>query len=288
MSLIIDIIAPGYGGKKEDIAAAERYIKKLGFTPRIPKDIFSKHPLHSHKDEYRFEHLVKALTAKDSEAVWCFKGGYGTAKLIPQLAKIKPPVKQKMLIGFSDITALHLFLNQEWGWQTLHAPVLWQLIHGKVKFSSAKKVKEFLLDKHWPQFKLKPLNVLAKNYKGSGEIVGGNLALLQTSVGTLWQVKAKNKFLFIEEVDEHAYRVDRMLTHLKQAGIFDGVKGVLLGDFTFKDAPEEVKKNDALLKTFAADFPAPVFRIQNVGHGKINDPLPFNRKATIAENTLSL
>lgn len=286
--MIIDIIAPGYGGKKEDIAAVERYVRKLGFVPRIPKDIFKAHPLHSHKDDYRFDHLVKALTAKDSAAIWCFKGGYGTAKLIPQLAKIKPPVKPKTLIGFSDITALHLFLNQQWGWPTLHAPVLWQLIHGKVQASSAKKVKEFLLHKHAPQFSLKAMNAAAKNYRGSGKIIGGNLALLQTSIGTEWQAKAKNKFLFIEEVDEQAYRVDRMLLHLKQAGMFNGIKGVLLGDFTFTDDSQEVKKINTVLQKNAAEFAVPVFRVQDVGHGAVNDPLPFGRKATISGNALIL
>ena len=285
--MIIDIIAPGYGGKKEDIAAAERYIKKLGFTPRIPKDIFKTHPLHSHEDGYRLDHLIKALTAKDSAAIWCFKGGYGTAKLIPMLAKIKPPTP-KTLIGFSDITALHLFLNQEWGWPTLHAPVLWQLLHGKVEPSSAEKVKQFLLQKHAPKFKLKPLNAAAKDYSGSAQIIGGNLALLQTSIGTMWEAKPKGKFLFIEEVDEHAYRVDRMLQHLKQAGVFAGVKGVLLGDFTFDTLPDEVKKIDTLLKAGAADFPAPVFRLANIGHGKINDPLVLGAKAQIRKNMLTL
>ena len=286
--MIIDIIAPGYGSKKEDIAAAERVVKKLGFTPRIPKDIFKPHPLHSHDDEYRLEHLVKALTAKDSQAVWCFKGGYGTAKLIPMLAKLKKPATPKMLIGFSDITALHLFLNQKWGWPTLHAPVLWQLIHGKVEASSAEKVKAFLLGNHSPQFALKPLNTAAKNYSGNGKIIGGNLALLQTSIGTMWQAKPKGKFLFIEEVDEHAYRVVRMLNHLKQAGIFDGVKGILLGDFTFNTLPEEVKKIDKLLVEGAADFPAPVFRMKHIGHGMINDPLLFGAKAEIKGNMLRL
>ncbi len=286
--MIIDIIAPGYGSKKEDIAAAERVVKKLGFIPRIPKDIFKAHPLHSHEDDYRLEHLIKALTAKDSQAIWCFKGGYGTAKLIPMLAKLKKPAKPKMLIGFSDITALHLFLNQKWGWPTLHAPVLWQLIHGKVDASSAEKVKAFLLGKHAPKFALKPMNEAAKNYSGSGKIIGGNLALLQTSIGTMWQAKPKGKFLFIEEVDEHAYRVDRMLNHLKQAGLFTEVKGVLLGDFTYKTLPDEVKKIDALLKEGAVDFPAPVFRLAGIGHGDINDPLVLGAKADIRKNMLTL
>lgn len=285
---IIDIVAPGYGAKKEDIKLAENYIHKLDFTPRIPKDIFQPHPLHSHDDEYRLNHLVTALKAKDSKAIWCFKGGYGTAKLIPELAKLKPPKHKKTLIGFSDITALHLFLTQSWKWQTLHAPVLWQLLHSKVEDSCGQQVKQYLLGNYHPIFAMKPMNRAAKNFCGSAKITGGNLALLQTSIGTPWQLKARNKFLLIEEVDESAYRVDRMMLHLIQAGSFNGVKAILLGDFTFADKPEEVKKIDIILQDFANASSAPVFRIRDIGHGKRNHPLPFGVKAEIANHTLTI
>ncbi len=278
---IIDIVAPGYGAKKEDIKRAESYIKTLGFTPRIPKDIFKNHPLHSHDDDYRLNHLVTALKAKDSVGIWCFKGGYGTAKLIPELAKIVPPKHKKTLIGFSDITALHLFLNQQWKWPTLHAPVLWQLLHDRVDAECGQKVKEYLLKQHQPEFALTPMNHPAKNFSGNAKITGGNLALLQTSIGTEWQMKARNQFLLIEEVDEAAYRVDRMMLHLTQAGSFNGVKAILLGDFTFADKPEEVQKIDAILQDFASATSVPAFRIRDIGHGKLNNPLPFGVKAEI-------
>lgn len=283
--MIIDVVAPGYGGKKEDIALVGAYLKKLGFTPRIPKDIFAAHPLHSNDDAYRLNHLVKALKAEDSAAVWCFKGGYGTAKLLAPLAKIKPP-KEKLLVGFSDITALHLFLTQEWGWSTLHAPVLWQLIRGKVEAASGQKVAAYIKGKHSPKFRLAPMNKAAQDYCGMAEITGGNLALLQSSVGTAWQVNARRQFLFIEEVDEQAYRIDRMFLHLKQAGLFGGVKAILLGDFTFTTAPAELRKIEATLSRFAAETTLPVFRLTDIGHGTVNNPLPFGKKAEIKGKSL--
>jgi muramoyltetrapeptide carboxypeptidase len=285
---IIDIIAPGYGAKKEDIKLAENYIRKLGFTPRIPKDIFQSHPLHSHNDDYRLNHLITALKAKDSRAIWCFKGGYGTAKLIPALAKITPPKHKKTVIGFSDITALHLFLTQNWKWQTLHAPVLWQLLHDKVEDICGQQVKAYLESKTMPKFSLTPMNREAKNFCGSAKITGGNLALLQASIGTQWQLKARNKFLLIEEVDESAYRVDRMMLHLNQADSFNGVKAILLGDFTFADKPEEVKNTTTILQDFANTIAVPVFRIRDIGHGKLNNPLPFGVKAEIVNHRLTL
>ena len=286
MPLIIDVVAPGYGGKPEDIAAVAHYLKKLGFTARIPEDIFSSNLLHSHDDAYRISHLLKALKAKDSAAVWCFKGGYGTAKLIPALSKITPPARFKPLIGFSDITALHLFMNQQWKWPTLHGPVLWQLIHGKVGDTSAEKLKALLLGEAKVDFALTPINKAARDFSGTGKITGGNLALLQTSIGSVWQAKARGKFLLIEEVDEQAYRIDRMLLHLAQAKILDGVKAVLFGDFTFANASEEERKIQAVLEIFAAESKLPVFRLPGIGHAAQNDPIPFGTKATIAKNRL--
>ena len=214
--------------------------------------------------------------------------GYGTAKLIPALAKISPPKHQKTLIGFSDITALHLFLNQQWKWPTLHAPVLWQLLHDKVEDACGQKVKRFLQGKNAAKHSLIPLNAVAKSFGGSAEITGGNLALLQTSLGTLWQLKADQKFLLIEEVDEASYRVDRMLLHLRQAGVLNRVKAILLGDFTFADNKAEVKKTNAILHDFANHIETPVFRISHVGHNTRNNPIPFGVKAEIQNNCLKI
>lgn len=285
---IIDVIAPGYGASPADIPKAEAFIKRLGFTPRIPRNIFAPHLLHSQEDEYRLKHLYSALTATDSKAVWCFKGGYGTAKLIGSLAKKAKPKTSKALIGFSDITALHLFLNQEWEWPTLHGPVLWQAIHSKVNDASIQALSNALTKKKALDYKLKPMNKAAAKASLKGTVVGGNLALLQTSVGTNWQVDAKNGFLFIEEVDEAAYRIDRMLHHLMQAGLLKGVRAILFGDFTYKEKFEEEIKIAKVLKTFAEGIAIPAYRLNNIGHAEDNFPLPMGSGAKIAGTTLKV
>lgn len=284
---IIDVIAPGYGGSPADIPKIEAAIRALGFTPRVPKDIFAKHLLHSQDDAYRLDHLYRALSAKDSAAVWCYKGGYGTAKLIAKLAKKPKPKTPKLLIGFSDITALHLFLNQEWSWPTLHGPVLWQCVHGKVNEASMQAVKAAITGKPLLAYPVKPMNAKPRTAIRA-TITGGNLALLQTSIGTDWQADAKGRLLFIEEVDEAAYRVDRMLLHLAQAGLFKGIKGVILGDFTYHSSFEEELKIAKVLKAFAAEAKFPVFRLTGIGHAEDNMPLPFNTEAVISGSKLTV
>lgn len=286
MPMIVDVIAPGYGGATEDIEKVARYLESLGLTPRIPADLFGADLLHAQSDAVRSQHLVDALQNDESQAIWCFKGGYGTAKCLPALQKMPKPRRQKWLVGFSDITALHLFLQQEWGWPTLHAPVLWQLIHGKVEAGCGEAVRDFLHNAAPQQFALTALNKAAQHYTGEASLTGGNLALLQTSLGTFWQLQSTKRFLLIEEVDEAAYRVDRMLQHLQQAAQFDKVEAVLLGDFLDRTSEAAQAKVEAVLQGFAAALHKPVFRVDGIGHGETNRPMPFGRIGHIANGKL--
>jgi muramoyltetrapeptide carboxypeptidase len=117
------------------------------------------------------------------------------------------------------------------------------------------------------------------------KICGGNLTLIQNSIGTNWQINCENKFLFLEEINENPYKIDRLLLHLKQANIFKNCKAILLGDFL----PDH--KNDKLQKTlkmFSENINIPVFKIKDIGHGPSNYPLPFNYDAILNFKKASL
>lgn len=286
--MIIDVVAPGYGGKPEDIAKVAAYLRGLGFTPRIPDTIFAGDLLHSADEETRFAQLWAALNAPEPSAIWCFKGGYGTAKLLARLREMPKPALAKTIIGFSDITALHLFVQQQWGWQSLHAPVLWQLIHDKVDATCGEAVRDYLLAPKPQSFTLTPMNTAAAHYSAEALLTGGNLALLQTSLGTFWQVESRQRFLLIEEIDEAAYRVDRMLHHLAQADILQQAEAILLGDFMDHAGPEQQAKITRVLEAFAAPCPRPVFAIKDIGHGTQNLPIPLGGRAVLQNNLLTV
>lgn len=271
---IVDIIAPSYGINIEEIKLIEKYIKSLGLRPRIPVTLIGKDLFCSNSVEYRFKHIKQALTSEDSKAVWCVRGGYGAAQLMPYLAKLKSPKKQKIFIGFSDITVLHIFLNQKWGWQTIHAPVLWQVIHKKVDNKSLKQLKELLFGKKKQVIidDLVPLNATAKKAaRIKSSVVGGNLSLIQTSIGTNWQLEAKGKILLIEDTDEKTYSYDRMLMHIKQAGLLKGIKALIIGDF--KHHKDEKQRVENMLKSFAESLNIPILKTELIGHGITNYPL---------------
>ena len=290
---IVDIIAPAHGVGNDDIAAVHKYIKSIGLTPRTPDDLIGEDLFHSNSYKIRLNHLKNTLSAEDSKAIWCIRGGYGTANLLHELSKLQKPTQTKLVIGFSDITALHLFVNQKWGWASLHGAVLWQVANDKISEQSKIDLEDVIFGRSSQQvFELTKMNNCPSD-NIDFSITGGNLTIIQNSIGTSWQIAPKGKILLLEEVDEEPYKVDRSLNHLKQAGIFDDASAVIFGDFTaskehlFADKLYS-QKIEQLLKNFAHIADIPVFRIENIGHGDINHPIALNAKATLHRNTLTV
>lgn len=275
----VDIIAPASASTQERFELGLEWLRNSGLIPRysdkmIQTDLYFAAPL-----EEQFEQLKAALYS-DAKVIWCLRGGYGSMRLLPLLDKISPPPKPKLLIGFSDITALHIYFNQKWNWPSLHGRTISQLqpdwdIHQD----------KMLLDVLFGETpsvtfnSLVPMNEAARvSREIEGVVTGGNLRLIESSLGSAWQINAKDKFLFIEDVSERGYAVDRMLEHLHQAQVTDhGLKALLIGDFTEgleKDGSDLIP---AALQRFADKVDYPVLKQMPCGHAKgSNAPLPFN------------
>lgn len=284
--MIIDIIAPSGPFPAQDIPILRAYIESKGHTARISEHILGPDLLSANSDAERFAQLKAALLAEDSDLIWCARGGYGTTRLLPELIQLTPPKKKKTLIGFSDITALHLFLSEHWGWQTLHGPTLGQMTKADLGKKSI-QLTEALLFNHKPviNYALTPFNAAAKSGLSLQAVLsGGNLKLIEASLGTIWQINTQPKILVLEEINEYDYRVDRSLVHLAQAQVFDSVHAIILGDFTH-EIPNYEDKIKAVLKRFAESLNIPVFRLPGVGHGKENLPW-FYKNAMIQEQHL--
>lgn len=289
---IVDVIAPA--SQVTDKAILEK-VKTLfsswQLTPQISPNLFGPDLLCANSDEQRFQQLKNALLNPNSDAIWCLRGGYGSTRLIPSLLKLTSPKKCKLFIGFSDITALHLFLQQKWHWQTLHGPTLNQVTHHVIPPENIIELKKIIFEQ------LPELIYFLNPYQKSNSldliqapITGGSLSLVQTSLGTEWQIETKEKILFLEDVNEPAYRIDRMLQQLQQSGILNYIKALLFGDFTFAIKPEEEKKIQKVLERFAMEQNFPVLRCTGIGHGKHNRCLPFGIPALLdlTKNQLSI
>jgi muramoyltetrapeptide carboxypeptidase len=282
---IIDVVAPASKCKREDLDAAVEMIKARGFNARVPKDIFQPDILFSSPDQARFNFLKQALLATDSKAVWCARGGYGSARLLNQLAKMRRPKTSKLFIGLSDITSLHVFFNKNWNWPTLHGPMMDRLGKNTMPSMYVREVFDVVTgsEKELTFDGLKPLNDAArKNKKVSGTISGGNLAILTTTLGTKFHYKPSGDLLFLEDTGERGYRIDRMLEHMRQANVYKGVKAILFGDFTEGEEPDGSNRVQDVLKGFAQSMNIPVLQGIKSGHDIIQRPVPFATKATLS------
>jgi muramoyltetrapeptide carboxypeptidase len=282
---LVEIIAPGSSCKPEGLNGGLKFLEGWGLTPKLPHKIFAPDVICSNTDENRFDHLREALLSDDSSAIWCVRGGYGSNRLVPELAKLKKPKgPPKLFIGYSDITTLHTFLNEQWGWPTIHGPMIDRIGRGLVLPKELEELRAvFFGEKKEVTFKgLKPLNAAAKAGGAvKGPVTGGNLVTLQSAIGTKAPWNTKGKIVFLEEIDERGYRVDRLLEHLKQTGHFAKARAVVLGEFVGGAESDGTNRIPAVLKRFAESLSIPVMTEVEAGHGEMQRPVPFATSATL-------
>ena len=284
----IDLVAPAFKTLPGQIQPTKSYLKKWDLEPIFKKQTFEKHYLMANSDGKRLKLLKSALLNSKSAGVWSLRGGYGSIRLLPELLKLKKPRTAKMFMGLSDITSLLIFLNQKWNWNVLHGPNLVKVGTSGIPQSDIDYLRKVLFGEvkliEFPR--LKALNRVAKR-KGqvSGSIIGGNLITLQSTLGTPFEIDTSNKFLFIEDIGERGYKVDRVLEHLKQAGKFKRVKGVLIGQFTGGKEPSGRDLVPSVLKNFADSVSFPVVSGFQSGHGPRQRPIPFGPKAKLLLGT---
>jgi muramoyltetrapeptide carboxypeptidase len=237
---VIGLIAPGSPPSAEKMAKAKANLVGLGFQVKAGANLDAKNGYLAGTDEQRLADLHAAFVDPEVEAVWCVRGGYGTGRLLPmvdfELIKKNP----KPFIGYSDITALHLAFQKKAGLITFHGPV------GTSDFTefTLQHLRRVLINPI-PRFEIRTPNatealalgieyipkVIQKGF-AKGILMGGNLSLLTSLIGTPYLPSYKNKIVFIEEVGEVPYRIDRMLTQLLQGSDFKKAAGIALGVFS--------------------------------------------------------
>ena len=229
----IGLIAPA--GPLRDIKIEEiKYeLNRLGYKVKIGKSCYLSYKGYlSGKDEERALDLERMFLDKDVDAIICIRGGYGCARILNLIDFTIIRDNPKVFVGFSDITALHIAINQISNLVTYHG-----IMAASIKkwddftYSSLIKAlnfKEELLVENPSNEKLISL------YGGccEGSITGGNLSIIVSTLGTEYEINTKNKILFIEEIGEYTYKVDKMLNHLQMAGKFNDCNGIIFGEFT--------------------------------------------------------
>lgn len=285
----IYLISPASGSSQEEIRKILDLVKSWEIEPVLfNSQTENKEPFLAESDEVRFAELKNALEGDESSIIATTRGGYGSARLLQRMLKLDPPNKNKILLGFSDITSLHLAFNNYWSLPSLHSPVLKQCATGEVDEQSLNQLLSVLRgEDETLTYQLKPLNDQASQIKYGSEfapLLGGNLSLIQTSIGTPWAIPKSQAFsMLIEEIDEKAYALDRSLRHLVNAGLFENCQSLFVGDIDEKSVNNDKKHFSNVLNGLMEDLNIPIFSIPDIGHGKTNLAIPLGVAFSICD-----
>ena len=252
-------------------AACIKTLRGWGYEVLVGKTLSSRSKNYfSGSAEQRLEELQAMLDAPEISAILCARGGYGTTHLVDTLDFSLFKKQPKWIIGFSDITVLHAHINRHHKIATLHAPMAGAFNQSGERHQSIRSLKQ-ALEGVASNYQCKPFRL---NQPGiaEGELVGGNLALLAHLAGTPSMFRTKNKILFLEDVGEQLYNVERMMLQLRRSGHLDQLAGLILGGFTdIKDTERPFGKSiDRLLYDLIKEAPYPVCFHFPVSHSTEN------------------
>ena len=231
----IALVAPARKIGRDEIAAAVKWIEEKGFVAVYDDRLFAEYHQLAGDDDFRAGVLQDYLDRDDIDAILCARGGYGTIRIVDKLDFTKFAKHPKWIVGYSDVTVLHAKMQQ----------LGYQSIHGTMAINFPNNTKEALESLYEaltnPSFRAKSRNLLQMNeispfrsasVEMTGEIVGGNLSVLYSMLGSDLFPKTNGKILFIEDLDEYLYHIDRMMMGLKRAGKLAHLKALMVGAFT--------------------------------------------------------
>lgn len=255
----IGIAAPARSIDLKVVEDAKVSFRKLGYELILPKNYKEIHGYLAGDDKIRAEAFMNLWKDDSIDAIWCYAGGYGSMRILDLLDYDIIKKTPKIFIGMSDITALHSALQKEASLVTYLGPNLSMLFKETMQDNSFTLSSFFEtltgIQKEIPYAypkKLWELPKVIKEKEVEGEIVGGNLAMISSLMGTRWQLETENKILLLEDINEPPYKIDRMLTQLRLAGVFDKIKGLILA--SFHKCSSEDKKGLTLQEVFKDVF----------------------------------
>lgn len=306
----IGVVVPAGPLNRERIDRALTRVRDRGFRIKTYGDIYRTRSYLAGDDATRAAELMEAFADPETTAVWCARGGYGVMRMLHRVDFNVIRNNPKIFVGFSDITALHIPIQRRTGLISFHGPNLQDGFGKPDEMSAANQTalwRLLLADQQSPiasgytydfsDVKDSSLQTI-RGGTAEGELTGGNLAMLNSTMGTPDEVDTAGRILFLEDVSERLYRIDRYLTQLRLAGKFDSVAGVLLGSFSYDEGDDADKPNDvaAFIEEFFAGMNVPVLAGFPAGHDQYNLTLPMGgrikldadrRTVTLLENCVA-
>ena len=304
----IMFVAPASNLNRERMALVKERLEAMGFKTKAASDLFRKYGYLGGTDERRAEEIMDAFTDPEVDAIFPGTGGYGTTRMLHLLDYDVIREHPKMLVGFSDITGLHLAIQKKAKLITIHTPSPMYGLGSKGNLSDFsakyffrailnekyfdedgnKKEAGYVIETPAERPKKMPEVEVVRKGKAQGRLTGGNLSLIAATMGTPYEIDTKGKILFIEDVGEKVYRIDRYLSTLFLAGKFDDAAGIVLCHFTSLETDEDSIAFKEVIDRYFGKLNKPVIKGFSVGHHKYNASIPMGAIAELNTETKQL
>ena len=281
----IAIVSPAgiLKNKQALIEQAKELAESWGLKVMIGKHVFNQNNHFAGTDEERAEDFQQALDNPNVKAIWSARGGYGSVRILDQLDFTKFQEQPKWIIGYSDVTAFHNHIHNL-GIETLHAMMGTSMMYDAEETMESIVTLKSALFGEALSYEI-PSSKYNRKGEVEGELIGGNLSIMASMLGSDSQMNTDGKILFLEEIGEYKYAIDRMLQSLKRAGYFKNIRGLIVGDMT------SIKKNttkwgssiEQLILDATSEYDFPILFGFPAGHEADNRALIFGR--TITMNT---
>lgn len=277
----IGIVAPARSITFEEVHPTLRLLRKWSWEPILGTNIFKRDNQFAGNDDQRLADFQQMLDDPSIRAILCARGGYGTVRIIDRIDFSRFRVDPKWIVGYSDITVLHAHIQKHYRTETLHAIMPVNIPSEEAKDDSLETLRNALsgaaIHYHMKN------GAHSREGNAEGELTGGNLSILYSLMGTPSEPETDGKILFLEDVDEYLYHIDRMIMNLKRAGKLAGLKGLIIGgmdrmrdnDIPFGKTAQEI------IWEAIGEYSYPVCMDFPAGHGAGNLALIFGRNVAL-------
>ncbi|MEY9973421.1 muramoyltetrapeptide carboxypeptidase [Lysinibacillus sp. RC46] len=273
----VGLVALSSPAQPEKLGDAIAFLEELGLNYIIGDTIQAKHDYLAGSDEDRLADFHEMVRNPEVKAIFCAKGGYGSARIAEKIDYGLLEENPKIFWGFSDLTYLHCAINEYANLVTFHGPLLMSV--GRIDDISKKMFLQLFSPMELQYTEdISPLTTIAPGV-ARGEIIGGNLRRLVNTLGTKFEVSTEGRILLIEELGESIPKIDSMLQQLKQARKLEQLAGVVIGSFTQTEADEAALFT--LVKDYFADLGVPVVAGFKIGHDSTNIAIPLGVDAIL-------
>ncbi len=274
----VGVVASAKKVNKENTLKGIDVLRSWGLEVNVGENVFNSHYQFAGTDEQRLQDLQDMIINHEIKAIFMVRGGYGSTRIIDQVDFTPLKTYPKWIFGFSDITAIHLHVYKM-GIASIHGPM------PSFFYTLKNKPLKWLQELAFGHTKTLSVNDHSLNIFGraSGRLVGGNLSIICHTIGTASEIETKNNVLFIEDVGEQLYHLDRMMVQLKRGGFLDNLHGLIVGQFTeMKDDEDPFGLDEyQIIHEHVKAYNFPVAFNFPIGHCRDNHAVPVGLPVTL-------